>query len=103
MVIAVRASGATGLEQIRITALCQVVKPDNPIGSRFELQNPSKIPRMYHSTAMLLRDEKVIDVGQLTFTTRVIVPSSCNLTPSQYYLLFVVHQEVPSQGIWVEL
>ncbi|GAA0171276.1 hypothetical protein LIER_41119 [Lithospermum erythrorhizon] len=199
------ASGAAGWELGRDPVLCPVIyKPDNPIGSRFELQNPSKIPRMYHSTAMLLRDgrvlvggsnphnyynftnvlyptelsleafspsyleiesanlrpkitspvsqtrimygqkieiqftvkgklvpncvkvtmvappfnthsfsmnqkilvlahEKVIDVGQLTFTTRVIVPSSCNLTPSQYYLLFVVHQEVPSQGIWVEL
>ncbi|XP_057722045.1 aldehyde oxidase GLOX1-like [Arachis stenosperma] len=38
-------------------------KTDNPIGSRFEVQNPTTIPRMYHSTAILVRDGRVIVAG----------------------------------------
>ncbi|XP_010540180.1 PREDICTED: aldehyde oxidase GLOX-like [Tarenaya hassleriana] len=38
-------------------------RPDNPVGSRFETQNPNTIPRMYHSTAVLLRDGRVLVGG----------------------------------------
>ncbi|WZZ80639.1 hypothetical protein YC2023_101211 [Brassica napus] len=37
--------------------------PENPVNSRFESLNPSTIPRMYHSTAILLRDGKVLVGG----------------------------------------
>ncbi|CAL9240777.1 unnamed protein product [Arabidopsis halleri] len=40
-----------------------IYHPDKPVGLRFEAQNPSKIPRMYHSTATLLRDGRVLVGG----------------------------------------
>ncbi|KAL4566411.1 hypothetical protein LXL04_030526 [Taraxacum kok-saghyz] len=40
-----------------------VYRHNNPINSRFEVQNPTTVPRMYHSTAILLRDTRVIVGG----------------------------------------
>ncbi|KAG2321214.1 hypothetical protein Bca52824_014427 [Brassica carinata] len=37
--------------------------PENPVNSRFESLNPNTIPRMYHSTAILLRDGRVLVGG----------------------------------------
>ncbi|GKB55055.1 aldehyde oxidase GLOX1-like protein [Tanacetum coccineum] len=37
--------------------------PNNELGSRFEVQNPSAKPRVYHSTAVLLRDRRVLVGG----------------------------------------
>ncbi|KAA3456206.1 WSC domain-containing protein [Gossypium australe] len=180
-------------------------RPDNNIRSRFEVQNPTTIPRMYHSTAALLRDgrvlvggsnphafynftgvpfptelsleafspayldakfdnlrptiiapksmsgiryrkkytiqvainsnkvdessmsvtmfapsfnthsfsmnqrllilgnDKVVAMGNLTYNVEATTPRSGNVAPSGFYLLFVVHQGIPSQGIWVKL
>ncbi|KAH0868785.1 hypothetical protein HID58_075807 [Brassica napus] len=36
---------------------------ENPVNSRFESLNPNTIPRMYHSTAILLRDGRVLVGG----------------------------------------
>ncbi|KAL8466743.1 hypothetical protein ACS0TY_035699 [Phlomoides rotata] len=198
-------SGTAGWEFGRDPILSPIVyRPDNPIGLRFEVQNPSSTPRMYHSTAILLRDgrvlvggsnphiyynftgvtfptdltleafspsyldsnfanarPKIISLGSQSsigykqpfvvhfmvpsgrvfansvrvtiiapaFTThsfsmnqrslvlsggnvttvgktyqiRVTGPDSGNLAPPGYYLLFVVHQEIPSEGIWVQI
>ncbi|KAL2504017.1 glyoxal oxidase-related protein [Abeliophyllum distichum] len=199
-------SGTAGWESGRDPVLSPVVyNPENPSGSRFEVQNPSSRPRMYHSTAILLRDGRVlvggnnpnqydtftgvlfptdltleafspsylestsarlrpkivspasqssigygqqlairftIPPGRLStnlvtvtmvapsFTTHsfsmnqrllvlsggnitavelskyqilVVTPASRNLAPPGYYLLFVVHQDIPSEGIWVQI
>ncbi|GMJ14084.1 GALACTOSE OXIDASE-LIKE 3 [Hibiscus trionum] len=199
-------SGSAGWEQGRDPVLTPVLyRPDNGIGSRFESQNPTTIPRMYHSTAALLRDgrvlvggsnphafynftgvlfpselsleafspayldakfdnlrpkiiapksmsgiryrkkypiqvvipggevdensvsvtmfapafnthsfsmnqrllvlgnDKVTALGNSTYSVDATTPRSGNLAPSGFYLLFVVHQGIPSQGIWVRL
>ncbi|PKI77407.1 hypothetical protein CRG98_002180 [Punica granatum] len=199
------AAGTAGWEYGRNPVLNPIIyRPDNPVGARFETQNPSSIPRMYHSTAILLRDGRVlvggsnpniyynftgvlfptelsleafsppyldaqsstlrpkilspssqtkIALGQRftvqftlaaalngstvavtmvapSFTTHsfsmnqrllviggsnvaaagpskyvveAVAPRSGNLAPSGFYLLFVVHQEIPSEGIWVQI
>lgn len=33
----------------------------------------------------------------------VVAPPSGRLAPPGYYLLFVVHQDVPSRGMWVNI
>ncbi|KAL2468383.1 glyoxal oxidase-related protein [Forsythia ovata] len=200
-------TGTAGWGLGRNPALSPVIyNPDSPSGSRFEVQNPSSRPRMYHSTAILLRDGRVLVGGsnphiydkftgvlfptdltleafspayldpnlarlrpkitspasqsnigygqQLairftippagtlskklvtvtmvapSFTTHsfsmnqrllvlsggnitafelsnyqilVATPTSRNLAPPGYYLLFVVHQDIPSEGIWVQI
>lgn len=181
-----------------------IYKPENPFGLRFEVQNPSTIPRMYHSSAVLLRDgrviiggsnphelyeftnvlfptelslesfspsylepefaylrpkivypvshtqitygkrtklrftvpfrinpglvrvtmlsppfnthsysmnqrllvldsENVIQVGRTTYEIKVTTPGYVNIAPPGYYMLFVVHQDIPSEGIWTKI
>ncbi|TQD92544.1 hypothetical protein C1H46_021880 [Malus baccata] len=198
-------SGAAGWEIGRNPVLNPVLyRPDNAIGSRFEQQNPTTIPRMYHSTAILLRDGRVLvggsnphekyeftdvlfptelrleafspdyldakynnlrpqivapisqakinygkklsiqfsvkgnlatqsvsvsmvapsfnthsfsmnqrllvleaenvkKVGTTAYQVQVTTPASGNLAPSGYYLLYVVHQKIPSAAIWVQI
>ncbi|KAK0575940.1 hypothetical protein LWI29_009382 [Acer saccharum] len=205
MIINGGAAGVAGWELGRNPVLNPVLyRPDDKLGSRFELQNPTTIPRMYHSTALLLRDgrvlvggsnphnyynftgvlyptelsleafspaylnpensslrpkivlpashanlkynqnlevrftvartvaldklsvtmvapsftthsfsmnhrllvlgsEKVIGIGNNTYAVQVTTPGSGNLAPLGYYLLFLVHQDIPSEGIWVNL
>lgn len=195
-------SGTAGWEYGRNAVLSPVIyRPYNRVGTRFEVQTASSRPRMYHSTAILLRDARVlvggsnphefyrftkvlfptdltleafspsyvnalrpkivapfsqskITYGQTvhvrftvppgridassvmvtmvapSFTTHsfsmnqrllvlsggnlvtvagntheipVAAPGSVNLAPSGYYLLFVCHQGIPSEGIWVQI
>ncbi|XP_076893488.1 aldehyde oxidase GLOX-like isoform X2 [Bidens hawaiensis] len=198
------ASGTAGWEDARDPVLKPVIyKPDELIGSRFEVQNPTTIPRMYHSAAVLVRDGRVlvggsnphegynftnvlyptelsleafspsyldlisssfrpkilsIDthfqygkrvaiqfkvespvdlnlicvtmvapsfnthsfsmnqrllvldgdnttemVGSSSYEVGVTAPHSANVAPAGYYLLFVVHRDIPSEGAWVHV
>ncbi|KAJ1401342.1 Immunoglobulin-like fold [Sesbania bispinosa] len=201
------AAGTAGWELGRNPVLSPFLyKPDGPAGSRFELQSASSTPRMYHSTAVLLRDGRVlvagsnphiyynftnvlfptelsleafspsylepgssglrptivspapqpqtklmyaqrlklrfqvtapldqksvlvtmlappfnthsfsmsqrllvlepnnlINIGVSTYEVEVTTPGSAILAPPGFYLLFVVHQEIPSEGIWVQI
>lgn len=60
-----------------------VYRPNNRAGSRFELQNPSNIPRVYHSTAILLRDGRVLVGGSNPHIyynfTKVLFPTELRL------------------------
>ncbi|KAL9682073.1 hypothetical protein QQ045_013866 [Rhodiola kirilowii] len=56
--------GTAGWEQADTPVKNPIVyKSDNAIGERFETQFPSTIARMYHSTALLLRDGRVLVGG----------------------------------------
>ncbi|KAH6771659.1 glyoxal oxidase-related protein [Perilla frutescens var. frutescens] len=199
-------SGTAGWELGRDPVLSPIIyRPDNPIGSRFEVQSSSSTPRLYHSTAILLRDGRVLvggsnphayynftgvdfptdltleafspsylnstytsmrpkitspvsqskigytqqlgvgftvpsgqvdgdsvivtmvapsfathsfsmnqrllvlgggnltKVGINSYQIRVVTPGLGQVAPSGYYLLFVVHQNIPSEGIWVQI
>lgn len=199
-------TGTAGWELGRSPVLSPVVYyPDNKVGLRFEVQNPTTTPRMYHSAAILLRDGRVLvggsnphiyynfsniifptdltlqsfspsyldpqfaylrprillpvfesrfgygqqipirfsvppgrvdrgsivvtmiapsftthsfsmnqrlivldrgdvtPVARSTYQLRVTMPGSGNLAPTGYYLLFVVHKDIPSEGIWIHI
>ncbi|KAK4428867.1 Aldehyde oxidase GLOX [Sesamum alatum] len=57
-------SGTAGWDLARNPVLTPLIyRPNNPIGMRFEAQNSTLIPRMYHSTAVLLRDGRILVSG----------------------------------------
>ncbi|WOG91962.1 hypothetical protein DCAR_0311217 [Daucus carota subsp. sativus] len=197
--------GTAGWEVGRDPVFTPVLyKPNNPVGSRFETQNPSNIPRMYHSTAILLSDGRVLVggsnphiyynftgvlfptelslesfcpaysdpasanlrptiispashskigygqqipirftvpgrvnrdlvtvtmvapaftthsfsmnqrllvigsgnatiIGRSNYQIRVTTPRTGNLAPAGYYMIFVVHQGIPGEAIWVQI
>ncbi|KAH6795198.1 glyoxal oxidase-related protein [Perilla frutescens var. hirtella] len=199
-------SGTAGWELGRDPVLSPIIyRPDNQVGSRFEVQSSSSTPRLYHSTAILLRDGRVLvggsnphmyynftgvdfptdltleafspsylnstytsmrpqitspvsqskigytqqlgvgftvpsgqvdgdsvivtmvapsfathsfsmnqrllvlgggnvtEVGTNSYQIRVVTPGSGQIAPPGYYLLFVVHQNIPSEGIWIQI
>ncbi|XP_075516095.1 aldehyde oxidase GLOX-like [Primulina tabacum] len=57
-------SGTAGWGSARNPVLSPVIyRPNNRVRSRFEVHNPSSRPRMYHSTAILVRDGRVLVGG----------------------------------------
>lgn len=57
-------SGTQGFELASNPCLSPVLyRPDQPLGLRFMVLNPGTVPRMYHSTANLLPDGRVLLAG----------------------------------------
>ncbi|GAB2226728.1 hypothetical protein Drorol1_Dr00022548 [Drosera rotundifolia] len=57
-------SGTQGFEMASDPCLFPVLyRPDQPLGLRFMVLNPGTVPRMYHSTANLLPDGRVLLAG----------------------------------------
>jgi len=57
-------AGLSGWERGQEPTLSPVVySPDAAAGTRFAVQQPANIPRLYHSTAILLRDCRVLVGG----------------------------------------
>lgn len=42
-------------------------------------------------------------VGKNNYIVGVTAPPSGNIAPPGNYLMFVVHREIPSPGIWVKI
>ncbi|KAH6756791.1 glyoxal oxidase-related protein [Perilla frutescens var. hirtella] len=77
-------SGTAGWELGRSPVLSPVIYyPNNQVGSRFEVQNPTSTARMYHSTAILLRDGRVLVGGSNPHTyynfTGILFPTDLTL------------------------
>ncbi|ONK79984.1 uncharacterized protein A4U43_C01F12520 [Asparagus officinalis] len=57
-------AGSAGWENAREPVLSPVIyNADGLVGDRFKVQSPSKIPRLYHSSAAVLRDGRVLVGG----------------------------------------
>ncbi|CAL9002666.1 unnamed protein product [Prunus brigantina] len=57
-------AGTQGFEQASNPCLYPLLyRPDQPVGLRFMTLNPGTVPRMYHSTANLLPDGRVLIAG----------------------------------------
>ncbi|KMT20517.1 hypothetical protein BVRB_1g005010 [Beta vulgaris subsp. vulgaris] len=53
---------------------------------------------------LVLTNRKLVSpTGQGRFQVRVRLPGSANIAPPGFYMLFVVHRNIPSKGIWVQL
>ncbi|KAH7850404.1 hypothetical protein Vadar_032388 [Vaccinium darrowii] len=52
---------------------------------------------------VVMRTIGVLDVGPNTHTVNVVGPSTAEIAPPGYYMLFVVHSGVPSTAMWVRV
>ncbi|CAL0327002.1 unnamed protein product [Lupinus luteus] len=52
---------------------------------------------------LVLTTSEVIPTLNSTYKFNVTAPTSSILAPSGFYILFVVHQEIPSEGVWIRI
>ena len=58
---------------------------------------------MSHRLLVLTNADPIVPLGKGLYQANVIMPKSANIAPFGFYMLFVVHQDVPSKGIWVHI
>ena len=61
-----------------------------------------------HAVAMnqrmvVLRAESVMKVAENRYRLSVVAPSTPEIAPPGYYMLFLVHSDIPSYGMWVKI
>ncbi|GMN68279.1 hypothetical protein TIFTF001_037334 [Ficus carica] len=52
---------------------------------------------------VVMKLARVVQVARFAYNTSVISPSTAEIAPPGYYMLFVVHAGIPSLGAWVKL
>ncbi|RWR73458.1 Glycoside hydrolase [Cinnamomum micranthum f. kanehirae] len=52
---------------------------------------------------LMLNSGEVVNVGPNKYEVKVMAPGSGVLAPPGYYLMFVVHRALPSEGVWVQI
>ncbi|KAL1538069.1 (methyl)glyoxal oxidase [Salvia divinorum] len=52
---------------------------------------------------LILDSWDVKPVARSEYQLRARMPGSGNLAPAGYYLIFVVHKDIPSEGIWIHI
>ncbi|KAL6504729.1 hypothetical protein OROHE_023487 [Orobanche hederae] len=90
-------SGTAGWELARDPVLSPVIyRPNNLIGSRFEEQTASSVPRMYHSTVILLRDGRILVGGSNPHVyynfTGVMYPTDLSIEGSRHHTYVRISQ-----------
>jgi hypothetical protein len=52
---------------------------------------------------VVLKIDDIIYDDTSSYTSSVFGPSSAEIAPPGYYMLFVVHSGIPSSGVWVRI
>jgi hypothetical protein len=66
------------------------------------------LPFNTHSFSMnqrllVLEPTKVANVAGTTYEIDVTMPGAPILAPPGFYILFVVHKDIPSEGVWIQI
>ncbi|KAL9234720.1 hypothetical protein vseg_009557 [Gypsophila vaccaria] len=52
---------------------------------------------------VLTNTTAVVPLGPTRFQVNVLAPGTANIAPPGFYMLFVVQQHIPSEGVWVQI
>lgn len=78
-----------------------VGEPINPANVKVTMYSPPFTTHGYsqNQRLLILQTTQVTAAGQI----KVVAPPSGTIAPPGYYLIFVVHNDVPSRGMWVQI